>query len=952
MGFSTFGFELCMSGRYAEGERLGRLACALCERHGFSLSRPMVNLMTGVTTNLFSHPVRTSLPYIDAAFRSAQEVGDLLFASFASNWLAMAPYLASAHLDEVLERGQIGMDLLRRAGYTVLVPLLASMLNLVRNLRHPNEAGISLDGPDLTEAHFEQAIEPVTLPVVSFVYHFARLQARYFQGDFAAAAEAASRTSRLLYTMRGQGTEPEAHFFCALALAAGGSSGDTPSEGVPGEIARHRDYLAALAGHCPAGFLSRFALVCAELARLQGADLEALERFEQAIAAAREHGQVQYEALAHELCARFHLARGRRAAARAYLAEARSGYRRWGAEAKVRLLEEQHPDLLVAQPEAFPSAQSAASIDILSASKAAQAISSRVEYEELVETLLTMAREQAGAERAALIVEREGELVQEAQVPPREDPGPAGPASRLPIAPGALPASALRFAWRTAERVVLDGASPGGRFTADPYLIEVRPRSLLCLPIVRRAAVIGLLYLENRQAPARFTPERLAALELIAGQAAISLENAELLRRERAARAASESAEQRAAFLAEASALLYESLDRATVLLRLAQMMVRSQAHWCLIDLVEAGQVRRAAWAHADPALEPLLAQLEKQYAPRWNSVQPSIQVINTGKSLLFPELSESQLARYTLNEDHRRIMRALGTTTALVVPLRARGRALGALTLGSGDSARRLGPSELALAEETATRAAIAIENAGLYRDAQKAVTLREDFLSVASHELNTPLAALMLNLESLMRNAAASAAQPETGPVRTARMAHRQGKRLARLISDLLDVTRIERDQLHLDLQEVELAALVTDAVGRFRFELERANCEVALDLARPVVGRWDPLRLEQVLFNLLANATKFATGAPVEIRLQRQGGTAHLSVTDHGVGIEADNQARIFERFERGVSAAHYGGLGLGLYICRWIADAHGGSIRVFSQPGQGATFTLQLPCSDSN
>ena len=168
-----------------------------------------------------------------------------------------------------------------------------------------------------------------------------------------------------------------------------------------------------------------------------------------------------------------------------------------------------------------------------------------------------------------------------------------------------------------------------------------------------------------------------------------------------------------------------------------------------------------------------------------------------------------------------------------------------------------------------------------------------------------------------------------------------------MRRLVNDLFDVTRLERGPLRLNLAEVDLAALVQDAAAGFASALERSNCPVSILGPRPVVGRWDPARLEQVVLNLLSNAGKFGAGKPIEVRVERQGALAHLSVTDLGIGIDASVHERIFGRFARAVSSEYYGGLGLGLYISRQMVQAHAGSLAVTSRPGAGATFVVTLP-----
>jgi signal transduction histidine kinase len=392
--------------------------------------------------------------------------------------------------------------------------------------------------------------------------------------------------------------------------------------------------------------------------------------------------------------------------------------------------------------------------------------------------------------------------------------------------------------------------------------------------------------------------------------------------------------------------VLSESLDHKVVLERLARLIVRSFAEWCVIDLLEDGQLVRAAGAHGDPAKQPLMDELRRRFPPHWDSPQPAVRAMKTGQPQMFSDISDEDLRRLTQNEEHRRLIIALGTRSGMTVPLSAHGNVLGAFSAGSGHPERRFSEADMQLVMEIARRAAVAIENAQVHHQSQEAVRLRDEFLSVASHELNTPMAALMLSLEGLGTLEPELKLDPQ-GMVQVAKLAERQGKRLTKLISDLLDVTRLSRGALALHCEEVELTTLVREVVARYKPELERAGCQISIALHGPVMGRWDPMRLDQVVLNLVANAAKFGAHKPIELAVERAGELARLRVTDHGIGIDPAQSKRIFERFERGVSSHSYGGLGLGLYICRRIVESHGGTIRAESFPGQGATFTVELP-----
>jgi PAS domain S-box-containing protein len=405
-------------------------------------------------------------------------------------------------------------------------------------------------------------------------------------------------------------------------------------------------------------------------------------------------------------------------------------------------------------------------------------------------------------------------------------------------------------------------------------------------------------------------------------------------------------------FLAEASALLATSLDYEDTLRRVATLAVPVLADWCAVDVVdERGRVRRLINVHRDPEKVRLSEELHRRYPTDPDATAGPPRVMRTGEPELIPEISDERLAHYARDAEHLRLMRELGLRSYLTVALRSRERVLGALTLVRAETARRYGQEELRLAEELARRAAVSVDNALLYREAQKAIGLRDGFLQVAAHELRTPVTALKLNIQALVASTRREEAWSERTVSRLTGL-ERGVSRLGVLVNELLDVSRITSGRLVLRPEELDLAELAREVAGRFRAEAERAGCVLRVRVPPgPVVSRWDRLRLEQVLSNLLSNALKYGAGQPVEVALSTSLSTSGervlLRVRDEGIGIESAVQARIFERFERAVSDRHYGGLGMGLWITREIVTAMGGTIHVESTPRQGATFTVELP-----
>lgn len=263
---------------------------------------------------------------------------------------------------------------------------------------------------------------------------------------------------------------------------------------------------------------------------------------------------------------------------------------------------------------------------------------------------------------------------------------------------------------------------------------------------------------------------------------------------------------------------------------------------------------------------------------------------------------------------------------------------------------ARKASDDELGVLAETLNAMLAEIERR--QAETREALKARDDFLSVASHELKTPLTTLKLQtqrLQAMLPSGEGERVDRER-LLRVIAPYSRQVLRLEKLVNQLLDVTRIAAGRLQLEREEVDLSKLVTELSDRFRDELAQASCTLELSASEPVVGRWDPFRLDQVISNLLSNAIKYGAGGPVDVSVTRDAARGYVTVRDRGIGIAPAEQERIFAPFERVVSVRHYGGLGLGLYIARRIIDAHGGRITVKSREGEGATFTVELPLGE--
>ncbi len=457
--------------------------------------------------------------------------------------------------------------------------------------------------------------------------------------------------------------------------------------------------------------------------------------------------------------------------------------------------------------------------------------------------------------------------------------------------------------------------------------------SLLDFPIRARGELVGVLCLEHVGPPRRWSPsdEHFAAAAAQTATAAVE------------ARALTEALEavHRATFLDQTSRALGETLEVDEVARRAIALAMPKLGDGADIVLVEEGAIRNVAW---DYATKEGRALVEGAMLERGRAGSPFVteRVIARRDSILVPDVTDFVLAEIELRRASPKIVaafRALGVRSLIAAPLFVGNRIVGAVLFIT--VSRRYGVDDLKLAEEFALRLAAALENARLHQRAQAAVHARDEFIALAGHELRTPLTALQLSAQTLVRRS------PSEDVKRTAESIVKQVERLERLSTQMLDATRISERELPLSRTPTDLAEIARNTAQTFAARLRRLGCSLVVRAEGPVVGEWDATQLERVISSLLDNAAKFGAGQPVEVAVQREGDDATLSVRDHGEGIPPGRVPGVFEAFERAVSAKHYGGLGLGLFVARAIVEAHGGCLTVESRLGEGTTFTARLP-----
>jgi PAS domain S-box-containing protein len=522
-------------GNYKAGFRFGQLGYDLVERRGLDRFGPRTHSCFGVYIVPWTQHLRAGHALIRRALDAASAVGDLTYVAYARHDLIGSLLATGEPLVDVQREAEQGLAFAQRACFGYAVDVIMAQLALIRTLRGLTETFGCFNGAGFDELQVERRLsnEP-GLAIVECWYWIRKLQARFLAGDYASAVDASLNAQRLLWTSPSFFETAEAHFYGALSHAA------SCDVALPTE---HGPHLQALDAHyrqlaewaekcCPDNFENRALLVGAEIARLEARELDAERLYEAAIRSARENEFVHNEALANELAARFYAARGFPTIAEAYLRNARYGYLRWGADGKVRQLDRLHPHLVTDEAAALPAGTIGTpleQLDLATVIRVSRAVSAEMVLEKLLDTLMRAAIEHAGAERAVLLVSRETEPRILAEAETNIDTVVVRLLD-LPATESMVPETILRYVLHTNESVLLDDAAAPNPFSTDPYIGRRHARSVLCLPLMNQAKLIGVLYLENNLAPHVFVPARTAVLKLLASQAAISLENSRLYR--------------------------------------------------------------------------------------------------------------------------------------------------------------------------------------------------------------------------------------------------------------------------------------------------------------------------------------------------------------------------------------------------------------------------------------
>jgi PAS domain S-box-containing protein len=883
---------------YKAGYRFGQLGLDLVEQRGLDRFKARVYLVLGCHILPWTGRIGSGRSLVRRAFDAAQRLGDLTYAGYSSQVLIVNLLAAGDRLGDAQREAEAGLYFVRQARFGLAVDMIIPQLQLIRTLRGLTPSFGCFDDPEFDEGRFEQHLEAdPRLAIATCWYWIRKVQARFFAGAYDSAITAATQAERILWTSPSFFELAEYHFYAALARAAVCNAAPAV------EWARHREALAAhhrqlkeWAENCPENFENRAALVGAEIARIEGRALDAMDLYERAIRSARENGLVHNEALANELAARFYAARGFETISNAYLRNAHYGYLRWGADGKVRQLEREYSPLLVER--AYPADVSIGQMDVATVVKASQAVSSEIELPKLIETLMTIALQSAGSDRGLLILSRHNDFWIEAEGRASGDAFEVV-LCRTPLSGPDCPEALLRYVIRTQKTLILDDASRPDPLCDEDYVYRRHPRSILCLPLMKQAKPAGLLYFENTLATHAFTTDRVLVLELLAAQAAISLENT----------------------------LLYTDLQEREARIR---------------RLVDSNIIGILLWdahgdiSYANDAFLSMTGYSRQELvsgAVSWKDMTPANHHADDEQRV--DQLrSSGQLPpreKEFFRKDRSRIPVLIGSALlagspdqgiSFVLDLTERKRA----EAEARESERRYQEMELGLAH------------------ANRVATMGQLTSSIA-HEVNQPISAIAINASAALSWLGRK--PPDVDKVRIsieqiAEDAHRSGEVIGR-IRELFKKAPPRKGRL--DINEVVREVIVLTDTEALKNGI---SVKTQLSDGLPLI-EGDRVQLQQVLLNLVVNAIQamatIADGARDLLITTASAGSDFVlvRVADSGPGLDAQTLEQIFDPYY----TTKPEGLGMGLAICRSIIDTHNGRLWASANRPRGAVFQFTLP-----
>ncbi|PLR31441.1 histidine kinase [Chimaeribacter californicus] len=891
---------------YRDGFRYGLLARELVGRHHYLNAEAKI-LLPLDQLSVWTQPLAFTVECAKACFTAGVTHGDLTSACFATCHQVINFLTRGDHLDGVLTSIDRGLAFVRKAHFQDIETILLIQRHLVEHLRDPNAASLSGDG-FLPDSLLPGTRDP--MPTLMFWFWLYKALAHFAAGAFSQAAACLSTAGSLSWSAPGHIHLLDYHLFSILSL----TQQLTPESITPAHRRRlqpHYRKLALWAQLNPGTFADKEALVYAEMARLDAQHSLAMKLYEKAIRLSREAAFDHINGLAHELAGRFVQGRSYPTAADAHFRGAMAAWGRCGAQARVRQLERQYPHLVVPRHtspyDTIAFAQNEEIRDLQSVINAARALSEEINLGRLIQILMTMLLERAGAQRGVLIRVAENHLP---EIEARADTTSGGVQVQIvKEAPGAadLPLSVLSAVIRTGQEIRTGKPGEFSPFSQDPYLVT-SGAAVMCVPMFKQARLVGVLYLENRLMPEVFTAEHSKIIGILAAQAAVSLETARLY-----------------------AELLEENIQRR----RVEKELRASQTSLMLGEQIS----HTGTW--------------------RWD-VQQDLMVISDeyGRILGLPpsqrSISMADFLTRVHADDHPRISTLVTESVRDHVTMRAGFRIIrtdGAIRhlLGIGNpvpAGAEVKEYFGTITDITAHRQAedaARVAQADLARVA-RATTVGQLTASIA-HEINQPLMSIVSNAGASLRWLNRDPAQLDNARAGLEEIIS-EGQRAGEIIRSLQALTRNQPPAFaRVDLHQIAHHIMM---LSRSELERRQVGVEYALQAAHPFIWS-DSVQIQQVLLNLVANAIDAmidVTDRPRLLTLSSSNpapGYLRFCIADSGIGLDPAVMARVFDSFYTTKAQ----GMGMGLTISHAIIERHRGKLTAEARQPHGSCFTFVLP-----
>ncbi|MEP0754833.1 AAA family ATPase [Trichocoleus sp. Lan] len=920
--YMSYGWTLAGRDEFESAYQYGELALKVNEKFNNLTFKCKLNMIFGSYISHWKNHLRTECEgYLKNGFQDGIEIGDFQWATYSAYYRSVKLTFKGDNLDEVYQEAQKCLEFTSKKKIRSFIDMFLVIQKFVLSLKGETEQKTSFNDNNFKEEEHWDELKKV--PALYVTYCILKAQLLYLYEEYDDAMKAIAEGETLISIPFATIMIPEHYFYSTLIQTAlYPTLLEVEKEQAMQNLLINLEKMRKWSEACPDNFLHKYLLMSAEIARITGKEGEALDLYEKSINSARENDYIQNEAIANELAAKFFFGKGYTVLAKAHILEAHYGYLKWGAIAKVNDVEEKYPQFFsgvsvtgkagsLSNIISSSTGSDSGLLDVTTVVKASQTLASEIVLDKLLEKLMKIVIENAGAQKGFLILEESGNLAIAAEG--EVDRAEVTVLQFIPVESSHKVSPAIvNYVKRTKNNLVLNDATNQGLFKSDSYVLQYQPKSILCLPIIKQTHLIGLLYLENNLTTNAFTPDRLKVLEMLSSQIAISLENAKLYDEMTALNAdlkqeidERKQAENRLRESEERFRLIAETTPVPLLISRVSDSQILYANMACSSTLGLSTQEligRQAQEFHYDPeARKELLKILAKNGYVR----NYEFQAKKVDGTPFWINLSIQPIAF-------------------------------------NGEQAMLSGFQDIT--------------------ERKRMEELKDEFLANTSHELRTPLNGIIGITESLIDGVTGHL--PEK-TIYNLSMVVSSAHRLSNLINDILDFSKLKHGNLPLKIKPVGMREITNVVLTLSQPLIGKKSLQLINKIApnTPSVNA-DEDRVQQILYNLVGNAIKFTDSGVVEVSAsvveeeQKEDSSnaeylpyLAITVADTGIGIPPEKFGKIFESFEQadGSTARIYGGTGLGLAITKKLVELHNGEICVKSQMGVGSQFTFTLPLS---